>query len=104
MRVDGLVGLAGIGQRLAHDRDDRAQMLARRQFRNDAAVRLVSRDLRDDDIRDQLLARTHHGGGSFVAGAFDAEDVGVGHVLDQFTVPDEIYSSDCCYSSLISST
>ena len=102
--VDGVVSMLGLGQRLAHDRHDGAQMLPRRQFRYDAAIGLVSRDLRRDDVRDQLLARAHHSRCGFVAGTFDAEDVGVGHGIHQFTVPDEIDSADCCYSSLISST
>jgi hypothetical protein len=36
-------------------------------------------DLRGDDVRDELLAGADHGGGSFIAGAFDAENVGGGH-------------------------
>ncbi len=39
----------------------------------------MSRDLRCDHVRDQLLARTHHGGRSFITGAFNAENVGVSH-------------------------
>ncbi len=85
--VDGFVGVLGLGQRLAHHRHDGAQMLARSQFRDDSAVRLVSRDLRGHDIRDQLLARAHHGRCGLVAGTFDAEDVGVRHLcLFQFIV------------------
>jgi hypothetical protein len=39
----------------------------------------MSCDLGCDNVGDQLLARTHHGSRGFIAGAFDAEDVSVGH-------------------------
>ena len=39
----------------------------------------MSRDLGGHDVGDRLFSRSHHGGGGFIAGAFDAEDVGVGH-------------------------
>ncbi len=77
--VDRFVGLAGILQRLANDGNDGAQMLARRQFRYDAAVRLMGGDLRIDDIRDHLLAGADDRGCGLVAGALDAEDEDVGH-------------------------
>ena len=77
--VDGLISLSSIGQRLADHRHDRAQMLAGRQFGHDSAVWLVGGDLREHNVGNNLLTRAHHGGGSLVAGAFDAEDVGVRH-------------------------
>ena len=84
--VDGVVRVPSLGQRLAHDGHDGAQMLPRGQFRHDTAVGLVGGDLRGDNIRDQLLARAHHGRRGLVAGTFDAEDVGVGHVPILFEV------------------
>ena len=78
-RVDGLVGLPGISQRFADHRHNRFQMLPRSQLRHDAAIRLVGRDLREDDIRDDFLSRIDHGSRSLVAGAFDAENVGASH-------------------------
>ena len=78
--IDGVVGVLGFGQSLTHDGHDGAQMLARSQFRHDAAVGLVSRDLRGHDVGDELLARAHHGGCGLVAGTLDAEDVGVRHM------------------------
>src|SRR5258708_2920053 len=54
-------------------------MLPRGEFRHHAAKGLMGRELRSDDIRDELLARAHHGRGGLVAGTFDTEDVGVGH-------------------------
>ena len=54
-------------------------MLARGEFGNDSAVRLMRRDLRGDNVRENLLARAHHGCACFVTGAFDAEDDRVGH-------------------------
>ena len=77
--VDRLVRLAGVVERLAHDGNDGAQMLARSQFGYHSTVRLVSGELRIDDIGDQLLARAHDGCRGFVAGALDAENVSVGH-------------------------
>ena len=65
---------------LTHDRHDSAEMLAGSQFRDDSTIGLVGGDLRGDDVGDELLARAHDGGGGFVAGTLDAEDVGVGHV------------------------
>ena len=78
-RVDRLVSLSRIGQRLADDRHDRPQMLARRQLRHHSAVRLVRGDLREHYVGNDLLARAHHRRRSLVARALDAEDVGVGH-------------------------
>ena len=72
--------MPGLRQSLAHYGHDGAQMLSRSEFRHNAAIRLVGRDLRGDDIRDQLLAGPHYGSRGFVAGTLDAEDVGVGHV------------------------
>ena len=77
--VDGIVGSIRFGERLADDGDDGAEMLARGQFRYDAAVGFVSGELRGDYVRDELLAGAHHGGCGFIAGTFDAEDVGRGH-------------------------
>ena len=76
-RVDGLVSLSGIGQRLADDRHDRAQMLPRRQFGHDSAVRLVRGDLREHNVGNDLLTRAHYGRRGLVARAFNPEDVGV---------------------------
>ena len=53
--VDRVVAVLGLSQRLPHDRHDRAQMLAGRQFRHHAAIGLVSRELRRHNIRDELL-------------------------------------------------
>ena len=80
-RVDRLVGMPGIGQRLADHGHNRPQVLPRSQFRNHAAVRLVRRDLREDDIRDHSFARIHDRRRGLVAGAFNAENVGAGHDL-----------------------
>jgi len=77
--INGLVGLVGLNQRLADDGYDGAQVLARSEFRNNSAIGLVGGDLREDDVGDDLFARTHHRGGGLVAGALDAEDVGVWH-------------------------
>ena len=73
--IDRRVSLLRFSQRLAHDGDNRTQMLARRQFRHDSTIGLMRCDLRSYDVRDYLRRRTHHGCSSFIAGAFDAEDV-----------------------------
>src|ERR1700685_1765345 len=60
-------------------------MLARREFRNYAPVRLMRGNLRRHHVRDKLLSRAHHSRSSFVTGTFNAENVSVGHetiVLD----------------------
>jgi len=78
--VHGIVGVFCVRKCLANHRHDGAQMLAGGQLGNHTAVGLVGRDLGGDHVGDELLARAYDGGGSFVAGTFDAEDVGVGHV------------------------
>jgi len=77
--VDRLIGMGSIGERLANDGNDGAEMLARSEFGNDTSVGLMSGDLRGDDVGKNLLARAHHGGSGFITGAFDTEDNGVGH-------------------------
>jgi len=69
------------GQRLTNYRHDRAEMFSRSQFRDDSAIGLMRGDLGSNNIRYELFARTYDGGGGFIAGAFDAENVGVRHVL-----------------------
>src|SRR5579863_965186 len=54
-------------------------MLAGRQFRDNAAIRLMHRNLRSHDVREHLLAGAHHGRSRLVAGTLDTEDVGRGH-------------------------
>ena len=79
--VDRMKGLAGIGEGFANHRHDGPQMLARGQFRHHSAVRLMGGNLRKHHVRDDLLARAHHCGCGLIAGALDAENVGVGHRL-----------------------
>ena len=49
------------------------------EFRHDAAIGRMVRDLRQHDIRQNparpVSIAPHHGGGGFVAGGFDAENV-----------------------------
>jgi len=77
--VDGVVGLSSFRQRLAHDRNNRAEMLAGGKFWNHSTIGLMGGDLGGDDIRKDLFARAHHGRARFVARALDAEDGGVRH-------------------------
>ena len=77
--IDGLISLSGFGQCCAHHRNDRAQVLARGQFRNHSAIRLVRRDLRSHYVRQNPLPRTDHGRARLITGALDAEDVRVRH-------------------------
>ena len=83
-RIDRVVSLIGLSQRLPHDGNNRPQVLARCQLGHNAAVGLMRRDLRSHHVRDDLLARAHHGRRGFVAGTFDAEDVGVWHNQCEF--------------------
>ena len=78
--VPQIVESDGFGERLANHWHNRAQVFARSQFGDHSSIRLMSRDLGCDNVGDQLLPRTHHGGRGFIAGAFDAEDVSVGHI------------------------
>ena len=77
--IDRIVGMAGFGEGLANHWHNRPQMFAGSQFGDDSSILLMSRDLGCDHVRNQLLARTHHGGRGFIAGAFNAEDVSVSH-------------------------
>jgi hypothetical protein len=77
--IDGLISLSSLGQRLSHHRNDRAQMLARGEFRNHPPIRLMSGNLRRDHVRKNLLSRAHHRRPRLVTGAFDAQDVSVRH-------------------------
>jgi len=61
-------------ERFAHDWDDFAEMLARGQFGNNAAVFAVDVDLRGDDAGEDAAAVGDDSGGGFVTGGFDAED------------------------------
>jgi hypothetical protein len=54
-------------------------MLAGGKLRDDSSIRGVSRDLRGDDVRENLLPSAHDGSTCFIAGAFNAEDSGVRH-------------------------
>ena len=53
------------------------EVLARSQFRDDAAVLLVQLDLGGDDVG-QNTALVHHGGAGFIAGRFEGEQ---GHFI-----------------------
>ena len=77
--IDGRISLSRLGQRLPHHRDDRAQVLARREFRNHSAIRLMSGDLRGNHIRQNLLARAHHRRARLITGGLDTEYVRVRH-------------------------
>src|SRR5581483_9973678 len=77
--IDGLVGSRGVGESFAHNGNDGLKVFARSELGNDSAIRLVRGDLREDDVGDDLLAGADDGGGGFVAGAFNAENIGVRH-------------------------
>ena len=67
------------------DGDDVAQVLARGEFGDNAAVVGVERDLRRDDVGEDLAAAAHHRRGGLIAGTFNAENkaaaVSVTHVF-----------------------
>ena len=65
---------AGAQQGFANHRNDGAQMLPRSQFGNHAAVLAVHGDLRSHHAGKHGIAARHHGGGSLIAGGFDAQD------------------------------
>src|SRR5215467_4671603 len=54
--INRLVRVSALGQGFAHDRHDGAKMLARGELQHDAAIRLVRGDLREHDVRKNLLA------------------------------------------------
>ena len=61
-------------QRGLRDGNQISQMLARGEFRHDAAIFGVQFDLRGDDIG-QNLAVAHDRGAGFVAGSFNGQQV-----------------------------
>ncbi len=74
-----------LGQRSANHGNDGAEMLAAGQLRHHAAVTRVRRDLRGDHGGNGARATLHDRRGSFVAGAFNAENqAGAGHILSVF--------------------
>ena len=77
--IDRLISLSRFRQSLPHHRNNRAQVLARGQFRNHSAIRLMSSDLRGNDVRQNPLPRPHHRRARLITGAFNAEDVSVRH-------------------------
>ncbi len=80
---DGYGGEIGVGDaRLLHgfadDGDDGAEMLARGELGDDAAVVAVD-ELRGDDVGQDFMAVADDRCGGLVAGAFDTEDEAAGH-------------------------
>ena len=72
--VDVVQGDACIFQGLEHDSADGLDMLARRDFGNDAAVLAVDLDLRGDDVRKQDAPVPDDSGGRFIARRFYTEN------------------------------
>ncbi len=62
----------------ADDGDDGAEVFARGEFGDDAAVVAVD-ELRGDHVGEDFVAVADDGGGGLVAGAFDTEDERAGH-------------------------
>jgi len=60
---------------LLDDRRDRAKVLARGELRDDAAVGRVQLNLARNNGGSRRAAIADDGGGRFVAGGFDREDV-----------------------------
>ena len=56
------------------DRDDVAEMFARGQFGDDAAIRSVQCDLAGNHIPEHIASYAHYGRRSLVATAFDTEN------------------------------
>ena len=73
-RPDVVQGHARVGERALHRGHDQLQVPARRDLRDDAAVRRVQRRLRADDAREDDAVRRHDRGGGLVARRLDAED------------------------------
>jgi len=64
------------GERRVDDLQDYFEVMARRDFGDDATVLGVQVELRCDDVRAQVAPVFDDRGGGFVAGRFDAEDEG----------------------------
>ena len=62
----------GLAQGLAHDLDHRCEVLARRNFRHDAAVFCVNQYLRGDDVRTNGPTVCHDRGRGFVTRSLDS--------------------------------
>src|SRR5262244_1589392 len=59
---------------------------------------MMGRDLGEDDIRDNLLARPHHRGRRLIARALDPKDVSVRHglILSEYRERDRIHPKLPC--------
>ena len=71
--------------RVADDLGDLLDMGARGDLRNDAAIRLMKRNLRVDDIRENLVSVPDHRRGSLVATGFNAQDIHFKDLLNSKT-------------------
>lgn len=67
-------GKVGVLQTLIDDGHNCLDVRAGGNFRNHAAIGRVDVDLRNDDIRQNVTAVFDDGSGSFVTGAFDAQN------------------------------
>jgi hypothetical protein len=91
--VKVVVGEVSLGERFADYRDNLAEVFARSQFGDDAAVFLVNIDLRGDHVGEDVEAVGDDGGGGFVAGGFDGEDF-CGHVRARRVVTHLLWYTD----------
>ena len=62
-------------ERFAHDRYDRAEVLACREFGHDAPVERMNVELRRNDVREEEIAVRDHRGGRLVTGCLDTKQV-----------------------------
>ncbi|MBV6418065.1 MAG: hypothetical protein CMLOHMNK_02845 [Steroidobacteraceae bacterium] len=71
--VDVTAIRTGRRERLAHERHEAAHMIARGEFRHDAAIEAMQVDLRMQDMREQSATLVEDGDGAFITGGFDRE-------------------------------
>ena len=84
--VEIVQGDVGLVDGFADDRHDLAEMFARREFGDHAAVFAVNFDLGRDHAGEDAFAVGDDGGGGFVAGGFDAENEFLRRVHTKFIV------------------
>ena len=72
---------AGIGQGLADQREDMADMIARGELGHDTAVACVQRDLAVQPVGEQPARARIDGNARLVAGRLDAENAKIGGIV-----------------------
>lgn len=79
--IDVVFGEVGVSKGLVDDGEDGFEVGASGDFGNDAAVGSKNIDLGDDDVAEDAGLVCDDGGGGFVAGGFDSENIHIIYII-----------------------